>query len=161
MIIANLLGSICLSTNLMFSRSLKSSNLLLSACLIRKFLSCKPIGGGEYQKLNSYFGDIGIVHQVSCPHAHQHNGLTKCKHHHIVNVGLSLLGHAHMPLKYFDEAFLAATYLINHLPTKVLQFSTPLELLFKDKPNYDGLRTFGSVCWPNLRPLHPQTSILI
>jgi IS30 family transposase len=55
-----------------------------------------------------------------------------------------------MPLKYWDEAFFAATYLINRLPTKVLQFSSPLEVLFKEKPNYTGLRTFGCSSWPNL-----------
>jgi hypothetical protein len=33
----------------------------------------KPIGG-EYQALNSFFKRIGIVHHVSCPHAHQQNG---------------------------------------------------------------------------------------
>jgi hypothetical protein len=59
-----------------------------------------------------------------------------------------------MPLKCWDEAFLAATYLINHIPTKVLEFSSPLELLFKDKSNYGGLRTFGCACWPNLRPFN-------
>jgi hypothetical protein len=59
----------------------------------------------------------------------------------IVEVGLSLLAHTHMPHKYWDEAFLAVTYLINHLPTKVLQFSTPLELLFKEKTSI-----MGSVC---------------
>jgi hypothetical protein len=42
-------------------------------------------------------------------------------------MGLSLLAHASMPLKYWDEAFLAATYLINRLPTKILDFSSPLE----------------------------------
>lgn len=59
-----------------------------------------------------------------------------------------------MPLKYWDEAFLAATYLINRLPTKVLNFSSPLETLFQEKPNYTGLRTFGCSCWPNLRPFN-------
>jgi hypothetical protein len=34
---------------------------------------------------------------------------------------------------------LAAAYLINCLPTKVLNLSTPLEKLFKEKPNYNGL----------------------
>jgi hypothetical protein len=52
-------------------------------------------------------------------------GSAKIIHRHIVEVGLSLLAHAHIPLKYWDEAFLAATYLINRLPTKVLCFSTP------------------------------------
>jgi hypothetical protein len=56
-----------------------------------------------------------------------------------IEVGLSLLAHASMPLKYWDEAFLAATYLINYIPTKVIEFSSPLELLFKEKPKYSGL----------------------
>jgi hypothetical protein len=38
-----------------------------------------------------------------------------------------------MPLKYWDEAFLSATYLINRLPTEVLDFCA---------------------CWPNLRPFN-------
>jgi hypothetical protein len=40
-------------------------------------------------------------------------------------VGLSLLAYASMHLKYWDEALLAGIYLINRLPTKVLEFSFP------------------------------------
>lgn len=57
-----------------------------------------------------------------------------------------------MPLKYWDEAFLAATYIINRVPSKVISFETPLERLFHKKPNYPALRTFGCACWPHLRP---------
>jgi histone deacetylase 1/2 len=69
-----------------------------------------------------------------------------------VEVGLSLLAYAHMPLKFWDEAFLTATYLINRMPSKVINFDTPLERLFHTKPDYESLRTFGCACWPNLRP---------
>ena len=48
------------------------------------------------------------------------NSSTKRKHCHIVEVGLSLLAHASMPLKFWDEAFITATYLINRLPSKVI-----------------------------------------
>jgi hypothetical protein len=34
-----------------------------------------------------------------------------------------------MPLKFWDEAFVTATYLINRLPSKVTNNVTPLELL--------------------------------
>jgi hypothetical protein len=57
-----------------------------------------------------------------------------------------------MPLKFSDEAFVAAVDLINMTPSKVLQFMTPLEKLFETKPEYSSLHTFGCVCWPNLRP---------
>ena len=106
--------------------------------------------GGEYERLNSFFRQIGITHHVSCPHAHQQNGPAERKHRHIVDVGLSLLAHASMPLKFWDEAFLAATYLINRTPSKVINLDTPLEKLFHEKPNYHALRTFGCACWPNL-----------
>src|SRR4051812_20998031 len=57
-----------------------------------------------------------------------------------------------MPLKYWDEAFLTVVYLINRLPSKVIQHKTPTELLFKTSPDYSFLRTFGCAVWPNLRP---------
>jgi histone deacetylase 1/2 len=118
----------------------------------RKILAVQSDWGGEYEKLHSFFTKIGISHLVSCPHAHQQNGPAERKHRHIVEVGLSLLAHAHMPLKFCDEAFLAATYLINRTPSRVISFSTPLERLYHTKPDYASLRVFGCACWPNLRP---------
>ena len=108
--------------------------------------------GGEYEKLNSFFQNVGITHHVSCPHAHQQNGSAERKHRHIVEVGLALLANASMALKFWDEAFLTATFLINLLPSKVLNFETPVEKLLHQKPNNDSLRVFGCACWPNLRP---------
>ena len=122
----------------------------------RKIIAMQTDWGGEYEKLNSFFNKIGISHHVSCPHAHQQNGSAERKHRHIVEVGLSLLAHASMPLKFWDEAFLAATYLINRIPSKVINNSTPLELLFGQKPDYSFLRIFGCACWPNLRPYNSR-----
>jgi histone deacetylase 1/2 len=118
----------------------------------RKIKAVQTDWGGEYQKLNSFFNRIGISHLVSCPHAHQQNGAAERKHRHIVEVGLALLSHASMPLKFWDEAFIAATYLINRIPSKVINHATPLERLLNQKPDYSSLRTFGCACWPNLRP---------
>lgn len=84
----------------------------------RKILTVQSDWGGEYQKLHSYFQKVGITHHVSCPHTHQQNGSAERKHRHIVEVGLSLLAQACMPLKFWDEAFLTATYLINRIPTR-------------------------------------------
>jgi hypothetical protein len=109
-------------------------------------------GGGEYEKLNSFFKSIGICHLVSCPHTHQQHGVAERKHRHIVEKGLALLGHASMPQKYLDEAFLAATYPINRTPTKLLSYDTPLQKLLGTRPDYSSFCVFGCSCWPNLRP---------
>jgi hypothetical protein len=47
----------------------------------------------------------------------------------------------------FDRVFL-----INRLPTKVLNDITPFYRLYEKEPDYSFLRTFGCACWPNLRP---------
>jgi histone deacetylase 1/2 len=86
------------------------------------------------------------------PHAYQQNGSAERKHRHIVEVGIALLANASMPLKYCDDAFLRATFLINLLPSKVIDFDTPTEKLLHTKPNYESLCVFGCACWPNLRP---------
>ena len=61
-----------------------------------------------------------------------------------------------MPLKYWDEAFRAATFLINRTPSKVIEFATPFECLFHTRPEYTSMRVFGCACWPNLRPYNSR-----
>jgi hypothetical protein len=101
--------------------------------------------GGEYQKLTPFFQRVGILHHVSCPHTHQQNGSAEHKHRHIVEVGLSLLAHAAMALKFWDEAFSTAIYLINRTP-RVTEFTSPYAKLFGSSPNYTWLKVFGCAC---------------
>jgi hypothetical protein len=57
-----------------------------------------------------------------------------------------------VPLKFWDEAFITVAYLINRLPTRVIDNLSPLERLFKIPPNYSMLKIFGCACWSHLRP---------
>jgi hypothetical protein len=57
-----------------------------------------------------------------------------------------------MPLNFLDEAFLTATYLINMLPSKVINNDTLVHRLLGTQPLYSSLRVFRCACWPNLRP---------
>jgi histone deacetylase 1/2 len=129
---------------------------LVEQKFVRKIITMQTDWGGEYEKLHGFFQKIGSTHHVSCPHAHQQNGSTGHKHRHIVEVGLSLLAHASMPLKFWDEAFLTTAFLINLLPSKVIDFDSPTERLLGTTPNYDALCIFGCACWPNLHPYHKR-----
>ncbi|MCH87925.1 retrovirus-related Pol polyprotein from transposon TNT 1-94, partial [Trifolium medium] len=51
--------------------------------------------------------------KLTCPHTHHQNGSVERKHRHVVETGLTLLAQAHLPLKFWDYAFMTATYLIN------------------------------------------------
>jgi histone deacetylase 1/2 len=107
---------------------------------------------GEYIKLNKFFSDIGISHRVSCPHTHQQNGTAERKHRHIVETGLTLLAHASVPFRFWSDAFSTACFLINRLPSRVIDMQTPLERLLGEAPDYTFFRVFGCACWPHLRP---------
>jgi hypothetical protein len=74
------------------------------------------------------------------------------KHRHIVETSLALLAHSSLLVHFWDEAFLAMCYLINRLPSRTIQNSTPMELLFHETPDYAFLHAFGYVWWPNLHP---------
>jgi hypothetical protein len=126
-------------------------------CLVERIFNWKITmvqtdWGGEYERLNSFFHTIGISHHVSCPYAHQQNGVAERKHRHIVEMSLALLTYASMPLKIWDKAFLTATHLINRTPTKLLHHDTPLHRILGTTPDYSNLRVFGCVCWFNLHP---------
>lgn len=46
-----------------------------------------------------------------------------------------------------------ATFLVNRLPTPVLNWSTPYEVLLGKRPNYSSLRTFGCLSYvTNIKP---------
>jgi hypothetical protein len=80
---------------------------------------------------------------VSCPHVRQQNGAAGWKHRQIVDIGLALLANASMPLKYWDQAFLTSTHLINQTPSKIIDYDTPLHHLLGAQPNYSNLCIFG------------------
>lgn len=106
--------------------------------------------------MRSYLSSNGISHLTTPPHTPQHNGLSERKHRHIVETGLSLLSTAKMPLTFWPEAFATAVYLINRMTTHVLQNQSPYQKLLQTSPNFGKLRTFGSLCYPWLRPYAPN-----
>ena len=57
-----------------------------------------------------------------------------------------------MDLEFWWEAFDSAIYLLNRLPTHVLNHISPFESFYKQKPDYQFLKVFGCACFPYLQP---------
>lgn len=93
-------------------------------------------GGIEYKPLTKLFLQHGITHRMSCPYTLEQNGIAERKHHHIVEVGLSLLDHSNVPSCFWDDAFVSAAHIINHTPSKLLNYKTPVEILTHSPPNF-------------------------
>ncbi|KAM1666313.1 hypothetical protein ACFX1X_045967 [Malus domestica] len=117
-----------------------------------KIITFYSDGGGEYVKLKHFLSTNGITHLTTPPQTPEHNGVTERRHRHVVETGLTLLHQASLPLTYWSYAFKTAVYLINRMPTHVLNNISPYKALFGDLPNYIKLRVFGCLCFPWLRP---------
>ncbi|KAL6322818.1 hypothetical protein AAG906_020818 [Vitis piasezkii] len=87
--------------------------------------------GGEFQAFTNTLCKFGILHRVSCPSTSQQNGRVERKHKHVA-----------IPLKYWSFAFQYALYLINRLPSSVLNFSSPYKIIYHCLPNYSFLRVY-------------------
>lgn len=108
--------------------------------------------GGEFSPCSKHLADLGILHRTICPHTHHQSGSVESKHKHIVEMGLSLLAQAYLLIKFWDHAFITTVYLINRLPTAVLDYKVPFTVLYNALPNYKFLKVFGCACYPCLRP---------
>jgi hypothetical protein len=110
-------------------------------------------GGGEYSsnKLTNFLHSKGIHHK-SCPYTLEQNGLAERKHRHIVETIVTLLQSAKLPSSFWTFACQVAVYLINRMPTPVLSYCSPFEMLFGTPPLLTHLKVFGYSCFPLLRP---------
>ncbi|KAH9741041.1 retrovirus-related pol polyprotein from transposon RE2 [Citrus sinensis] len=124
--------------------------------------------GGEYRSFEKFLEAEGIHFRHSCPHTHHQNGVVERKHRHVVETGLTLLAQAKMPLSFWWESFHTASFLINRMPTPVLNNVSPFAKLHGRPPDYKFLRTFGCSCFPLLRPynnhklnFHTQKCLMI
>ena len=119
-----------------------------------KIQTLRTDGGGEFVNTNfkSFCLEHGIQHQLSCPYFPQQNGVAKRKHKQIVASGLSMLHHSNLPFSYWSNAFSTAVYLLNRIPSFVLNFISPWEKLYGHKPPLHALKTFGCAVYPYLRP---------
>lgn len=98
--------------------------------------------------LGKYFTDHGIIHQSSCAHTPQQNGITERKNRHILEVAHSIMFTTHIPKFLWGETILTATYLINQMSSCILNFPSPYKLLSQTFPesyilNSLPLKVFG------------------
>lgn len=89
------------------------------------------------------FNSFGIVHQKTCVHTPQQNGVVERKHKHLLEIARALMFQASLPQKFWHFSLLAATYLVNRLPTPTLDWKTPYSILFHKEPDYTLLKLFG------------------
>ena len=99
----------------------------------------------------SFMSQHGILHQSSCAHIPQQNGVAERKNRHLMETARTLLLHYHVPFRFWGDAILTACYLINRMPSSVLHDQIPHSLLFPDQPLYFlPPHVFGCTCFVHI-----------
>ena len=104
----------------------------------------------EYVKkdVSSFYSKNEIMHQATCSHTSQQNGVAERKHRHILDIGRTLMIHMCV-LKYlWSDAVLSACYLINKMPSSVLNKRSLFSCLYANKIPFSMTpRVFGCTCF--------------
>ncbi|RVX19942.1 Retrovirus-related Pol polyprotein from transposon TNT 1-94 [Vitis vinifera] len=99
----------------------------------------------------SFMSHHGILHQSSCAHTPQQNGVAERKNRHLVERTCTILLHSNVIFRFWGDAVLTACYLINRMPSSVLHDQIPHSLLFLDQPLYFlPPRVFGCTCFVHI-----------
>ena len=103
--------------------------------------------------MHDLYNSNGIIHTQSCVYTPQQNSVMERKHWHILVTTRALQIQFNVPLSFGGDYAFTAIYLINRLPSPLLNNKIPYELLFNKTPSYSHLRTFGCLCYAtNINP---------
>lgn len=120
---------------------LKQKSDVLSAFKIVHTLVCNQYNtnvkifcsdnGTEYvnKDFSNFLSSCGVLHQTTCVNTAEQNGVAEWKNRHLLEVALSLMFMMNVPKFLWGEAVKTAAYLINRMPSRVLNYKTPIECL--------------------------------
>ncbi|GJS98337.1 ribonuclease H-like domain-containing protein [Tanacetum coccineum] len=93
---------------------------------------------------------------ATCSYTPQQNRIIERKHRHLLNVARSLLFQGGIPLNMWTECVLTDAYLINRLPTSVLNEKSPYDLVYNRPPSLKHLRSFGCLDYATILNNHDK-----
>ena len=87
--------------------------------------------------MKGYFKEHEILYETTCVDTPQQNGVAVRKNRQLLEITCASLISANMKPQWWEEAITTAIHLLNRVPTRVLQFQTPLDKLasFVDIPS--------------------------
>ena len=106
--------------------------------------------GREYLsgEMKEYCKQKGITYHLTVPYTPQQNGLAERMNRTLTEKARAILHSANLDKRFWGEAILTASYLVNRLPTKAIKVNkTPYEMWHNKKPKLGHLKIFGCTAY--------------
>jgi hypothetical protein len=103
----------------------------------------------ESTEWSDYIADTGITIEVSAPDVHEQNGGAERAGAVLTRKAAKLMASGNLPKQLWRECYLASAYIINRMPTRRLEWQSPIGKLQKlvgepnPLPKLAHLRSFG------------------
>ena len=104
-----------------------------------------------------------ILHQTSCVDTPSQNGVVERKNRHLLEIARALLFQMHLPKYFWVDAVSTTCFLINRMPSSILNWVTPFQTLFPHKSLFPiEPCVFGCTCFvwdvrPHVSKLDPKS----
>ena len=112
--------------------------------LDRRVKTLRTDRGREY--LSDMFKDFckekSIIRHLAIPYTPQQNGVAERRNRTLLDMVRSMTAQANIPISFWDDVLLSATYILNRVPSKSVS-TTPYKLWNGRKPLLDHLRPWG------------------
>lgn len=59
------------------------------------------------------------MHETSCPHTPEQNGIVERKHRTLMQIGRGLMLQSRVPVEYWDEYVKMVVHLVNRIPSRI------------------------------------------
>ncbi|CAD6886157.1 unnamed protein product [Tilletia caries] len=123
-------------------------------------LAClRTDGGGEFNNAALHAALGGARHERSCAYTAQQNGVAERYVGILKSVMRPILHGRQLPLEFWAEAAMTATYIRNRCPSSANGGKTPFELWHGTPPNLSDLRVFGCLAFAMLSDKQREHSL--
>jgi hypothetical protein len=104
--------------------------------------------------MSKYLCSNEILLQTSCVVTPQQNGISERKNHDLLEKTQAIMLKMNVPKGFWSYGVRTATYLVNRLPSRVLDFKSPLEVLQNKISDVSHIKVFGCTCFMHLPATH-------
>src|SRR5262249_12816486 len=116
----------------------------VSVCILRSDNAKEYLS----ETFQAYMSQHGILHQSSCVDTPSQNGVAERKNKHLLETTRALLFQMQVPKHFWADAVSTACFLINRMPSTVLNGDTPYKVLFPNKSLFSlEPQVFGNTCF--------------